>query len=133
MMFGQLSNGDSMSYLVLTINTHPGKLYHLGLGKGVSKANLSRSNEQRSFMIYQEFAYHLIEEARKLHLSETENPFSFSSPVYAFDSTTIDLSLSMFCRATFRRAKGAVKLHTQFDVRTSIPVFVHVSAASDKN
>jgi len=130
MMFGQLSNRESLSDLVLTINAHPGKLYHLGFGKSVSKTNLSRSNEQRPCTIYQEFAYHLIEEARKLHLSETENPFSFSSPVYAFDSTTIDLCLSVFCWATFRRAKGAVKLHTQFDVRTSIPVFMHVSAGS---
>ena len=130
MMFGQLSNRESLSDLVLAINAHSGKLYHLALGKGVSKANLSRSNEQRPFMIYQEFAYYLIEEAGKLYSSETENPFSFSSPVYAFDSTTIDLCLSMFCWATFRRAKGAVKLHTLFDVLTSIPVFVHVSAGS---
>ena len=130
MMFGQLSNRESLSDLVLTINAHRSKLYHLGFGKGVSKTNLSRSNEQRPFSIYQEFAYYLIEEARKLHLSETENPFSFSSPAYAFDSTTIDLCLSMFCWATFRRAKGAVKLHTQLDVRTSIPVFIHVSAGS---
>ena len=130
MMFGQLSNRESLSDLVLTINAHRSKLYHLGFGKGVSKTNLSRSNEQRPFSIYQEFAYYIIEEARKLYLSDTENPFSFSSPAYAFDSTTIDLCLSMFCWATFRRAKGAVKLHTQFDVRTSIPVFMHVSAGS---
>lgn len=130
MMFGQLSNRESLSDLVLTINAHRSKLYHLGFGTGVSKTNLSRANEQRPFSIYQEFAYYLIEEARKLYLVEAENPFSFSNPAYAFDSTTIDLCLNMFCWATFRRAKGAVKLHTQFDVRTSIPVFVHVSAGS---
>jgi hypothetical protein len=130
MMFGQLSNRESLSDLVLTINAHPAKLYHLGFGKGVSKTNLAKANEQRSWFIYQQFAYHLIDEARKICLPETDNTFSFTNSVYAFDSTTIDLCLNVFCWATFRRAKGAVKLHTQYDVRTSIPVFMHVSAAS---
>jgi len=129
MMFGQLSNRDSLSDLVLTINAHPGKLYHLGFGKSVSKTNLAKTNEQRPWLIYQELAYYLIDEARKICLPETDNTFSFTNSVYAFDSTTIDLCLSVFCWATFRRAKGAVKLHTQYDVRTSIPVFMHVSAA----
>jgi hypothetical protein len=129
MMFGQLSNRDSLSDLVLTINAHPGKLYHLGFGKSVSKTNLAKTNEQRPWLIYQELAYYLIGEARKICLPEADNTFSFTNSVYAFDSTTIDLCLSVFCWATFRRAKGAVKLHTQYDVRTSIPVFMHVSAA----
>ena len=130
MMFGQLSNRESLRDLVLTINAHPGKLYHLGFGKNVSKTNLARANEQRSWLIYQDFAYYLIEEARKICLSDYDKAFSFANSVYAFDSTTIDLCLNVFCWATFRRAKGAVKLHTQYDVRTSIPVFMHVSAAS---
>lgn len=129
MMFGQLSNRDSLSDLVLTINAHPGKLYHLGFGKSVSKTNLAKTNEQRPWLIYQDLAYYLIGEARKICLPEADNTFSFTNSVYAFDSTTIDLCLSVFCWATFRRAKGAVKLHTQYDVRTSIPVFMHVSAA----
>jgi len=130
MMFGQLSNRESLSDLVLTVNAHPEKLYHLGFGKSVSKTNLAKANEQRPFSIYQDFAYHLIDEARRLCLDGAENPFSFSNPVYAFDSTTIDLCLNVFCWATFRRAKGAVKLHTQYDVRTSIPIFMHVSTGS---
>jgi len=130
MMFGQLSNRESLSDLVLTINAHPAKFYHLGFGKGVSKANLGKTNEKRDYRIYQKFAYHLIDKARKICLEDDDTPFSFSNPVYAFDSTVIDLCLSVFCWATFRRAKGAVKLHTQYDVRTSIPVFMHVSAAS---
>lgn len=130
MMFGQLSNRESLSDLVLTINAHPGKLYHLGFGKGVSKTNLAKANEQREWLIYQEFAYYLVGEARKICLPDNDNSFSFSNSVYAFDSTTIDLCLSVFCWATFRRAKGAVKLHTQYDIRTSIPVFMHVTAAS---
>lgn len=130
MMFGQLSNRESLRDLVLTVSAHPGKVYHLGFGKNVSKTNLARANEQRSWEIYQQLAYHLVGEARKICLSDKDNSFSFTNSVYAFDSTTIDLCLSVFCWATFRRAKGAVKLHTQYDVRTSIPVFIDVSAAS---
>jgi transposase len=129
MMFGQLSNRDSLRDLVLTINAHTSKLYHLGFGKSVSKSNLALANEQRSFSIYEKFAYHLIDEARRICLND-DTEFSFSNAVYAFDSTTIDLCLNTFCWATFRRNKGAVKLHTQYDVRTSIPVFIEVSPAS---
>ena len=129
MVFGQLSNRESLSDLALTINAHRPKFYHLGFGKGISKANLAKANEKRDWLIYQEYAYHLIGTARKICLPD-DAAFSFSNAVYAFDSTTIDLCLSVFCWATFRKAKGAVKLHTQYDVRTSIPVFVHVTAAS---
>lgn len=129
MMFGQLSNRESLSDLVLTVNAHPQKLYHLGIGKGVSKANLAKANENRDWQIYQDFAYYLIAEARRVCLND-ENPFSFTHTVYAFDSTTIDLCLSIFWWATFRKTKAAIKLHTQYDVRTFIPVFVHVSPAS---
>jgi transposase len=130
MMYGQLSNRDSLSDLVLTINAHSPKAYHLGFGKGVSKANLAKSNVNRDWRIFQDFAYHLIAEARKICIADDSTPFSFSNSVYAFDSTIIDLCLNVFCWATFRKAKGAVKLHTQYDVRTSIPVFVHITAGS---
>lgn len=129
MMFGQLSNRDSLRDLVLTINAHPSKLYHMGFGKSISKSNLALANEQRPFEIYEDFAYHLIGEAQKICL-KIDIEFSFSDAVYAFDSTTIDLCLNTFCWATFRRAKGAVKLHTQYDIRTSIPVFMEVTPAS---
>lgn len=131
MMFGQLSNRESLSDLAVTINAHPAKFYPLGFGKGISKANLAKTNEKRDWRIYQEYAYHLIAIARKTCLSdEDEAIFCFSNAVYAFDSTTIDLCLSVFCWATFRRAKGGVKLHTQYGVRTSIPVFMQLTAAS---
>jgi len=129
MMFGQLSNRDSLRDLVLTINAHPSKLYHMGFGKSISKSNLALANEQRPFEIYEAFAYHLIGEARKICLN-IDIEFSFSDAVYAFDSTTIDLCLNTFCWATFRKAKGAVKIHTQYDIRTSIPVFMEVTPAS---
>ena len=129
MMFGQLSNRDSLRDLVLTINAHPSKLYHMGFGKSISKSNLALANEQRPFEIYEAFAYHLIGEARKICLN-IDIEFSFSDAVYAFDSTTIDLCLNTFCWATFRKAKGAVKIHTQYNIRTSIPVFMEVTPAS---
>lgn len=127
-MIGQLSNRDSLRDLVLTINAHPSKLYHMGFGKSISKSNLALANEQRPFEIYEAFAYHLIGEARKICLN-IDIEFSFSYAVYAFDSTTIDLCLNTFCWATFRKAKGAVKIHTQYDIRTSIPVFMEVTPA----
>lgn len=130
MMYGQLSNRDSLSDLVLTINAHSAKAYHLGFGKGISKANLAKSNVNRDCRIFQEFAYYIIAEARKICLAEDNTSFSFSNAVYAFDSTIIDLCLNVFCWATFRKAKGAVKIHTQYDVRTSIPVFVHITPGS---
>ena len=130
MMYGQLSSRESLSDLVLSINAHSQKAYHLGFGKGISKANLAKANENRDCKIYQDFAYHLISEARKICISETIISDEFTSPVYAFDSTTIDLCLNVFWRATFRRAKEAIKLHTQYDVRTSIPVFMYVTAGA---
>jgi len=129
MMFGQLSNRDSLRDLVLTINAHQSKFYHLGFGKAVSKTNLARANEQRNWKIYHDFAYCLIAEARRICL-EDSTAFSFTNSVYAFDSTTINLCLSIFCWATFRNKEGGIKLHTQYDVRTSIPVFIDVTAAS---
>lgn len=130
MMFGQLSNRESLRDLITTINAHSGKLYHLGFGKSVSKTNLARANEQRSYQIYEAYSKLLITEARRICLPDTENMFSFSNAVYAFDSTIIDLCLNVFQWATFRKQKGAVKVHAQYDVRTSIPVFIDVTAAS---
>lgn len=130
MMFGQLSNRESLSDLVLTVNAHSQKLYHLGLGKSLSKANLAKANENRDWRIYQDFAYYLITEARKICIQNDTTSFSFDNPVYAFDSTTIDLCLNVFWWATFRKTKAAIKLHTQYDARTSIPVFIEVTPAS---
>jgi hypothetical protein len=128
MMFGQLSNRDSLRDLVLTINAHQSKFYHLGFGKAVSKTNLAVANEQRDWKIYLDFANSLITEAKKICV-EDSTTFSFPNPVYAFDSTTINLCLNVFCWATFRNREGGIKLHIQYDVRTSIPVFIDVTNA----
>lgn len=127
MIFGQLTNRDSLRDLILAIDAHSGKTYHLGLGKNVTRSNLSKANENRNCRIFEEFAYHLIEIARNKRANDN---FEIKGKVYAFDSSTIDLCLNVFWWAKFRRAKGGIKLHTLFDVTTQIPVFVHITAAT---
>ena len=130
-MYSQLSNRNSLSDLVLTVNAHSPKAYHPGFGKRVLKVNLGKSNANRNCRIYRDFTYHLFAEARNNCLADGKTQFFFSNSVYAFDSTTtIDTVLWCFCLATFRRAKGANKLLTQNDVRTSIPVFINLTDSS---
>ena len=127
MTFGQLTNRDSLRDLVIAINAHSSKSYHLGFGKNVTLSNLAKANKNRSYKIFEEFAYYLISIARK---SRTRDDFQINSQVYAFDSTTIDLCLSVFWWARFRKNKGGIKLNTLFDVNTQIPAFIHISPAS---
>jgi hypothetical protein len=102
------------------------KLYHMGIRSRVSRPTLARANENRSWRIYADFAQTLISTARKLYIND---PFGvdLNETVYALDSTTIDLCLSLFPWAHFRKRKGAVKLHTLLDLRGSIPSFVKVT------
>lgn len=130
MMFGQLSGRDSLRDLLVTISAHPNKYYHLGFGKNVSRSNLANANEQRDFHIYEAFAYEMIALARGCTIVEADFKLAISGNVYAFDSTTIDLCLSVFWWASFRTTKGGIKLHTLYDVKTSIPTFVHITSAS---
>jgi hypothetical protein len=127
MVFGQLSNRDSLRDLIVAINAHIGKSYHLGFGKNVTLSNLAKANMSRDSKIFEEFAYYLIAIARKVRAN---NVFKIKGQVYAFDSTTIDLCLSVFWWAKFRRTKGGIKLHTLLDVNTQIPAFVHITPAS---
>lgn len=130
MMFGQLSNRDSLRDLMICIGAHKAKHYHLGFGKNVSRSNLANANEKRDYRLYEQFAYELIAEARECCIAETDFNLSIEGNVYAFDSSLIDLCLNVFWWATFRKAKAAIKLHTLFDVKTNIPVFIHVTPAS---
>jgi len=129
MVFGQLTSRDSMRDLILSLEAHQLKYYHLGFGKTITRRNLGKANEKRSYKIFDEFAYVLIEEARK---SCYKNDFEVevNGNVYALDSTTIDLCLSVFWWAEFRKHKEGIKLHTLYDIKTSIPSFLHVSKAS---
>ena len=127
MMFGQLSGRESLRDLLITVTAHSNKYYHLGFGKNVSRTNLAIANEQRDCCIYESFAYEMIAIARSCIVDETDFTLLITGNVYAFDSTTIDLCLNVFWWAGFRKAKGAIKIHTLYDVKTSIPAFVHIT------
>lgn len=127
MMFGQISNRDSLRDLLVCIEAHPSKYYHMGFGKNVSRSNLASANENRDYRIYEEFAYELIAIARSICLNDGDFQLKIKNNVYAFDATTIDLCLNIFWWATFRKAKGAIKMNTLFDIKTSIPSFIHIT------
>lgn len=128
MVFGQLTSRDSMRDLILSLEGHQPKFYHLGFGPSISRRNLGTANERRSFKIFEEFAYVLIDEAR-CSCYRTDFEINVDGNVFALDSTTIDLCLSVFWWAEFRRTKAGIKLHTLYDVKTSIPTFLHISNA----
>jgi len=117
-----------MRDLMLSLEAHKPKYYHLGFGTTVTRRNFGKANERRNYKIFEEFAYVLIEAARK---SYYRNDFEIEvdGNVYALDSTTIDLCLNIFWWAKFRKHKGGIKLHTLFDIKTSIPSFVHITNA----
>lgn len=127
MVFGQLTNRDSLRDLIVIIDAHSKKTYHLGFGKTVTRSNLAKANEKRTSKIFEEFAYHLIDIARK---KRANDDFMIKGKVYAFDSSTIDLCLSVFWWAKFRKNKAGIKLHTLYDVVTQIPTFIHITAAT---
>jgi len=127
MIFGQLTNRDSLRDLIVIIDAHSKKSYHLGFGKSVTRSNLAKANEKRSNKIFEEFAYYLIAIARK---KRANDDFKIKGKIYAFDSSTIDLCLSVFWWAKFRKTKAGIKLHTLYDITTQIPSFVHITAAT---
>ena len=126
MMFGQLSNRESLRDLVLATQAHASKAFHLGFGKHVSKSTLADANGNRDYHIFEEFAYRVMSDAQKCRAVEI---FKLGGKVYAFDSTTIDLCLSVFEWALFRKKKGGVKIHTLYDIETQIPTFFHITPA----
>lgn len=127
MMFGQLSNRDSLRDLLIGIEAHPSKHYHLGFGPGVSRSNLANANEKRDYQIFEHFAYGLIAQARECCIADSDFNLSITGNVYAFDASVIDLCLNVFWWAKFRKNKGAIKLHTLYDVKTSIPTFIYIT------
>jgi len=128
MVFGQLTSRDSMRDLMLSLEAHQPKFYHLGFGSTVTRRNLGKANEKRSYKIFEELAYVLIDEARK-SCYKTDFEINVEGNVFALDSTTIDLCLSIFWWAEFRKQKGGIKLHALYDVKTSIPTFLFISNA----
>ncbi len=126
MAFGQLTYRESLRDIVACLRAQSSKLYHMGIRSAVSRNTLSNANKIRDWRIYADFAQSLIAIARKLYVDE-DLGLDLDNTVYALDSTTIDLCLSVFPWARFRKTKGAVKLHTLLDLRGNIPTFIHIS------
>ena len=130
MAFGQLTHRESLSDTLLCLKANTSKMYHLGIGQVVASSTLTRANESRSFCIYQDMAMLLIKQAKQLYKDDNQLDLQFKNNVFAIDATTLDLCLSTFYWATFRSTKGGIKLHTQIDLKTSIPEFILFSTAS---
>jgi Domain of unknown function (DUF4372)/Transposase DDE domain len=126
MAFAQLTFRESLRDIEACLRSQAEKLYHMGIRGQVSRNTLANANATRDWRIYADFAQHLIGIARRLYANE---PFGvdLSNTAYALDSTTIDLSLSLFPWAPFRTTKAAVKMHTLLDLRGNIPSFIHIS------
>jgi len=124
--YAQLTYRESLRDIETCLNSHHEKLYHIGFRGQISRSTMADAGENRDYRIYQDFAYHLISIARKLYQNE-ELAIDLDYSLYAFDSTTIDLCLSLFPWAHFRKTKAAIKMHTLLDLRGSIPTFISLT------
>ena len=128
LMFGQLSNRESLRDLIVALEAHQSKCFHLGLGrKPIAKTTLATANQNRDYRIFEEFAFYMMEQARRNRAADI---FKLGGKVYAFDSTTIPLCLSVFWWAKFRKKKGGVKAHVLYDLEAQVPAFYHITIAS---
>jgi hypothetical protein len=126
MAFAQLTYRESLRDIEACLRAQRNKLYHMGIRSNISRNTLANANRMRDWRIYAEFAHCLINTARSLYVND-DFGVELDQTVYALDSTTIDLCLSVFPWAKFRRTKAAIKLHTLLDLRGSIPSFIYIS------
>jgi hypothetical protein len=126
MSFAQLSYRESLRDIVACLRAMQNKLYHMGIRTKVSRSTLADANEIRDWRIYADFAQVLIHIARDLYAND-DFGVELDETVYALDASTIDLCLSLFPWAKFRKTKGAVKLHTLLDLRGCIPTFISIT------
>src|SRR5271157_273643 len=126
MAFAQLTYRESLRDIEACLSAQSAKLYHMGFREPIRRSTLADANETRDWRIYAEFAQRLIVQARRLYAGDSLD-VDLTNTVYALDSTTIDLCLSVFPWAHFRSTKAAVKMHTLLDLRGNIPSFIHVS------
>ena len=126
MAFAQLTYRESLRDIEACLSAQASKLYHMGFREPIRRSTLSDANEARDWRIYADFAQVLIRQARKLYAADSFG-VELADTVYALDSTTIDLCLSVFPWAPFRATKAAVKMHTLLDLRGAIPSFLHIS------
>ena len=126
LMFGQLTGKPSLRRFIIASAPIQSKFYSLGLGRFVTRSNLSKANNTRDYHIFEEFAYHTVAVAQRMRI---EHIFKLGRKVYAFDSTTIDLCLSVYEWAHFRRKKGGIKIHTLFDLEAQVPTIFLITKA----
>ena len=128
LMFGQLSNRESLRDLIVALEAHQSKRYHLGLGREpIAKTTFATANQNRDYRIFEEFAFYMMDQARSKRAVDI---FKLKGKVYAFDSTTIPLCLSVFWWAKFRKKKGGVKAHVLYDLESQVPAYFHITTAS---
>ena len=128
MVFGQLSNRESLRDVIVALEAHRAKQYHLGLGRNpIAKSTLAYANLHRDYRIFEDFAFYMMAQAREKRAADM---FRLGGKVYAFDSTTIPLCLSVFWWAKFRKKKGGIKAHVLYDLEAQIPAFYHITTAS---
>lgn len=128
LMFGQLSNRESLRDVIVALEAHRSKCFHLGLGrKPIAKTTLATANQNRDYRIFEEFAFYMMTQAREKRATDI---FKLGGKVYAFDSTTIPLCLSVFWWAKFRKKKGGIKAHVLYDLEAQVPAFYHITTAS---
>ena len=130
MILGQLWQCRSLRVLVNVLNSQSSKLYQLGIGLHVSRSTLSDANNRRDYRIFEEMANLMIRKAREKRLGYCKDPFLDDKRVFAFDSSTISLCLSIFWWSRLHHDKGGIKLHTLYEIKTDIPAFVYISDAS---
>lgn len=127
MCLAQLTRRESLRDIESCLNAIPEKLYHAGIRQLVKRSTLADANELRDYRIFADFAQILIATARELYRTENDFKVELDNIAYALDSTTIDLCLSLFPWARFRKNKGAVKAHILLDFRGSIPTFIEIT------
>ena len=125
MMIAHIRQENSLRDIDITLNAHASKLYHIGI-KQCPKSTLRDANEFRDYRIYEEFAKTLMHRARREY-AQTELAVEVDNAVYALDASTIDLTLSLFPWAKFRKTKGAIKMHAMLDLRGNIPSFLYIT------
>ena len=128
LMFGQLCNRESLRDVIVALEAHRSKCFHLGLGrKPIAKTTLATANQNRDYRIFEEFAFYMMTQAREKRATDI---FKLGGKVYAFDSMTIPLCLSLFWWAKFRKKKGGIKAHVLYDLEAQVPAFYHITTAS---
>ena len=128
MVFAQMTSRDGLRDIATCLNARPETLYHLGFCELVAKSTLAEANENRDWRIWEDLAKSLIRKAKPLY-AEEDLGIDLDNTIYALDSTTIDLSLTLSPWADFRQTKAGIKMHTQIDLRGPIPTCINITGA----